>query len=83
MELNINQEENQENTRKLIDLICARYQPAINAEDADEMLTTIDLIEQISDFADTTKDIVFNAMKAAGFNIHYTGAGFVWLLKAI
>ncbi len=81
MELSINQ--NSEHTRKLIDLIRARYQPAINAEDADEMLTTIDLIEEISDFADTTKEIVFNEMTNAGFKIHYTGAGFVWLLKNI
>ncbi len=83
MELSINQGENSEHTRKLIDLIRARYQPVINAEDADEMLTTIDLIEEISDFVDTTKEIVFNEMTNVGFKIHYTGAGFVWLLKNI
>jgi len=74
---------NPEYTNKLIEALCSRYHPAGSPADADEMLTTTELIEQISAFADTTREIVMDAMQQAGFKLHYTGAGFVWLLKLV
>ncbi len=74
---------NPDYTNHLISVLNQRYSPASSPSDSDEMLTTVDLIEEISDFADTTKEIVFDAMIKAGFKIHNTGAGFVWLLKSV
>jgi len=73
---------NPEYTSKLIEVLRSQYRPAGSLSEADEMLTTTELIEQISAFADTTREIIMDAMQEAGFKLHYTGAGYVWLLKA-
>lgn len=67
--------------QELISALMQTYLPADSVSSADEMKTTLELLDEFESMVDVSKDSVFTAMQAAGFKTWYTGSGFVWLLK--
>lgn len=65
----------------LIQTLTETYEPAITPGPNVEMLTTMDLIEEMAAIADVEKWEVVAALQKSGFITHYSDAGFHWLLK--
>ncbi|HZK97521.1 MAG TPA: hypothetical protein VFC67_25190 [Prolixibacteraceae bacterium] len=69
-------------SEKLFDALMAFYIPAETPASADEMKSTQDLIEEMEQILQSISPNEVNAiMKTNGFKLHYTGNGYVWLLK--
>jgi len=69
-------------SEKLFDALMAFYVPAENPASADEMKSTQDLIEEMEQMeTDVSPDEINVLMESHGFILHYTGNGYVWLLK--
>ena len=69
-------------SEKLFDALMAFYVPAENPASADEMKSTQDLIEEMEQILPSVSPEEINTiMETNGFKLHYTGIGYVWLLK--
>jgi len=69
-------------SEKLFDALMAFYAPAENLASADEMKSTQELLEEIEQVLPSISTGDINTvMKSNGFKLHYTGYGYVWLLK--
>lgn len=78
--------ENQEEIKlkiieRLIEAFTSRYEAAIDISDSDEMKSTQELIEEMSDIEEIFPYEVNRLMEEYGFKIHYNGKNYVWLLK--
>ena len=65
----------------LTEALLQTYEPASIPGPDVEMLTTIDIIDEMAAIADVEKWEVVTALKQSGFTIHHSDAGFHWLLK--
>jgi len=69
-------------SEKLFDALMAFYVPVENPALADEMKSTQELIEEMEQIVSSISPDEINAiMETNGFKLHYTGIGYVWLLK--
>lgn len=68
-------------TYDLISALGRFYQPATSLQEATDLKTTSELVDEFAGFSNLTKEVIHEAMKEAGYKIEYTGAGFAWLLK--
>jgi hypothetical protein len=66
----------------IIKAICEHYGPSGN-DDALELKSTIDLMNEISAIADIEKWEITTALKEAGFKLKYTSGGMFWALYAV
>ena len=66
---------------KLIEAFTLHYEPSIDFSDTDEMKSTKDIISEMSSIEEISTDEINKVMEDHGFNIHYNGSSFVWLLK--
>lgn len=67
---------------KLFESLMAFYTPAETAAEATETKSTQELIEEMDQIADGIFPFQVNVfMETNGFKLHYTGLGYVWLLK--
>jgi len=69
-------------SEKLFDALMAFYVPAENPASADEMKSTQELLEEMEQILPSiSTDDINTVMESNGFKLHYTGNGYVWLLK--
>jgi len=68
-------------TEMLVASLIKTFEPAIAPGPDVEMMTTIDIIDEMAAIADVEKWEVVTALKQSGFTIHHNEAGFFWLLK--
>jgi len=69
-------------SEKLFDALMAFYVPAENPASADETKSTQELIEEMDQMETAISPDEINVlMESHGFILHYTGNGYVWLLK--
>ena len=67
---------------RLIDSLLQFYEPADSPSTADETKSTQELIEEMDQMQDGIMTWEVNKlMELHGFKMHYTGSGYVWLLK--
>lgn len=66
---------------QLVAIILNRYKPAEEVADATEQKSSTDLIDEMESVIEPEKNKLYLAMKDAGFQLHYNGEAFVWLLK--
>lgn len=67
---------------RLVKLLTNYYVPADTPAEADEQKDTQELIEEMSLMYDQISPGDVNALlDKHGFKMHYTGSGYVWLLK--
>lgn len=67
---------------RLVESLTSYYSPAKNPSEADESKTTQELIEEMEQIQDSIYPWEVNRlMEQKGFIMHYTGSGYVWLLK--
>jgi hypothetical protein len=66
---------------ELCEAISSYFLPATSINDADELKSTTELMDEIEAFVDVKKNDLYDAMKSLGFNYTYSGTGFTWLLK--
>lgn len=65
----------------IIETFTRFYTPAASLADADDIKTTLDLIDEMESIATIYPIEVSTALTQAGFKLHYTGTQYVWLLK--
>lgn len=63
------------------DILNALFAPALSIQDADELLTTTDIMQSVSQNCDTSKSVVFLALKDAGFRSESIDNTLYWLTK--
>jgi predicted amino acid racemase len=63
--------------------IRALYAPAQNAQEADEIMLTIDLADAINPILDFDRNELFDVMKEIGFKHKTIEGSLYWLLKEI
>ena len=69
-------------SEKIFEALMAFYTPADNPSEADEMKSTQELIEEMEQVQSAISlDEINLLMETNGFNLHYNGSGYVWLLK--
>jgi len=67
---------------RLVDSLLQFYEPAKTPSSADETKSTQELIEEMDQMQDGIMTWEVNKlMELHGFKMHYTGSGYVWLLK--
>ena len=66
---------------KLVEAFTLHYEPAIDVSDTDEMKSTRDILSEMNSIDEISPYEVNKLMEDHGFNIHYNGSCFVWLLK--
>lgn len=67
----------------LPDLISAFYTPAENIQVADDAIAPIDLYETLSQFAETNKIEIFQAMKSLNFKHTMVDGQMYWLVNEV
>lgn len=68
---------------ELVTLISQQFSPAETIGEATDLKSTTDLIDEMEEISGVTPYMVTKAMKDAGFKLHYTGEGYVWMLKEL
>jgi hypothetical protein len=66
---------------ELCEAISKHFSPATSINDADELKSTIELMDEIEGLVDVDKNELYDAMKQLGFTYTYSGTGYAWLLK--
>ncbi len=66
---------------QLVQVILQHYVPANSVNEADAQKTSTELMDEMESVVEPEKNVLYIAMKDAGFKLHYTGESFVWLLK--
>ena len=67
---------------KLMNRLIEFYSPADSPTEADETKSTQELIDEMEQIQDCVMPWEINKlMELHGFKLHYTGSGYVWLLK--
>jgi hypothetical protein len=77
----VDQEKKVSLVEKLVEAFTSHYEPAIDVSDSDEMKSTKEIILEMSSIDEISSEAVNNLMEEHGFNLHYNGSCFVWLLK--
>jgi len=71
-------------SEKLFDALMAFYIPAESPASADEMKSTQELLEEMEQILPSISiDDINTVMESNGFKLHYTGSGYVWLLRVL
>lgn len=73
--------EEQEIIAALVEDISEYYAPAESAADADELKSSVELMEELAAFTDIDATSIMRQMMFEGFQFRYIDGGFVWLLK--
>jgi hypothetical protein len=68
-------------SEKLFEAFMQYYSPALHPDQADEMKSTTELIEEMEGIDEILPWEINKLMEENGFKLHYTGSGYVWLLK--
>ena len=67
---------------RLVESLTNYYSPVCTPADADETKSTQELIEEMEQIQDSISPWEVNKlMEQNGFTMHYTGSGYVWLLR--
>ncbi|MGQ7868691.1 hypothetical protein [Sunxiuqinia sp. sy24] len=66
---------------QLVGIVLKQYDPAGTVAEATEQKSSTELIDEMESVIEPEKNKLYVAMTDAGFQLHYTGESFVWLLK--
>lgn len=64
----------------VIDILKSLFTPAQTIKDADELLTTTDILQSVSQNCDTSKSSIYACMKNAGFRFESINSTLYWLV---